>query len=328
MKYLKEDFIYLIVLSIYLFFCFSLPYLGIEVKTINSEKIMITIDDGMTAREIAYMLQEKAVIKKPKLLLKNFVKMKFDRSIKSGQYKIVPGNEMFVAYQFKTLRPNSKFITIIPGSRFNEVSKLLGSGEQFYSSLSNIDNFPVQMRDILPHNPKDRIAFLLPNTYSVVDDANFVDKFVKMSSLLWYREIYKKIDLKYTPKQWLEFSTMASIVEKEAKREDEKALIAGVFYNRIKNKMKMQSCATVVYSWSEKDIIKKSLSYKDLEVISPYNTYINIGLPPGPIAVPSVSSWFGAIHPVNTDYLFFFARPDGSHEFSTNYNNHIMKQKQ
>ena len=113
---------------------------------------------------------------------------------------------------------------------------------------------------------------------------------------------------------------IASLVEREAKIESERPIIAAVFYNRLMNKKRLESCATVQYVLGK---TKERLLLSDLKVESPYNTYLHRGLPPGPIANPGVHSIRAAMYPAEVDYLFFVSKRDGSHHFSTTYKEHL-----
>ena len=117
---------------------------------------------------------------------------------------------------------------------------------------------------------------------------------------------------------------MASIIEKEAVKADEKPVIASAFYNRMKKGMTLSSDATVNYLFNYS---KRRIYYKDLEIDSPYNTYKNKGLPPAPIANPDIKSVEAAYNPADTDYLFFVAKGDGYHYFSRTYKEHLEFQR-
>jgi UPF0755 protein len=106
---------------------------------------------------------------------------------------------------------------------------------------------------------------------------------------------------------------LASIVEREARAPEEFPRIAGVFMNRLRRHMPLQSCATVEYLLPER---KGILSVDDTKTESPYNTYLHIGLPPGPICNPGRRALAAALNPERHDYLFFVARGDGTHAFS------------
>lgn len=116
-----------------------------------------------------------------------------------------------------------------------------------------------------------------------------------------------------------ELVIVASMVEREARTAEDRPLIAGVIYNRIQRKMRLQIDATVQYARGEH---KQRLLYKDLEVESPYNTYRVAGLPPGPICCPGADSLKAALHPAEHDFLFYVARSDGSHVFGRTLADH------
>ena len=113
--------------------------------------------------------------------------------------------------------------------------------------------------------------------------------------------------------------TMASIVEKEARKPEERPIIAAVYWNRVKKGMLLQADPTVQYALPTH--VDRVL-FKDLEVESKYNTYKYAGLPPGPIASPGEASIVAALTPANVPYLYFVAHPDGHHEFRTTFAEH------
>lgn len=116
-----------------------------------------------------------------------------------------------------------------------------------------------------------------------------------------------------------EIVTLASIVEKEGGKKDEKPLVAAVFYNRLKRKMRLQSDPTVIYGIEDFD---GNLKKRHLEEETPYNTYQIAGLPPGPICNPGMDAIMAALHPAPVNYLYFVSKNDGSHHFSSNLKNH------
>jgi UPF0755 protein len=113
---------------------------------------------------------------------------------------------------------------------------------------------------------------------------------------------------------------MASIIEKEAVKDVDRTKIAGVFYNRLEIGMPLQSDATIQYIFDER---KHIVSYSDLKIDSPYNSYLNKGLPPTPIANPGIKSIEAALEPEDNDYLYFVATVDGGNNYSTNYKDHL-----
>lgn len=117
----------------------------------------------------------------------------------------------------------------------------------------------------------------------------------------------------------LELMTLASIVEKETGLASERTLIAGVFYNRLERRMRLQTDPTVIYGLQSFD---RRLTRVDLREPTPYNTYLIFGLPPGPIANPGREAIAAVLRPAETEYLYFVSRNDGSHQFSSNLRDH------
>ena len=319
-------------IAIFCSLCFVMPDLYPDMFTLSAQKIEVTISGGMSAGEAARALQEAGVVKNANKLIKWMIKLGIDRSLKAGTYLIAPGDEISVANQLKTSTPQTLNITIIPGTRYRGLIKVLrlpeDNDELLLKALSEKENFPSELQELLPDNPKDRIIFLLPETYSLAPGNSVVSQTVKRASKLWMERVGKYL-LENTDKKFVvERGILASIVEGEAKIKEERPILAGIFLNRIQKRMPLQSCATVIYCWDVLGIKKKSLTYKDLEVKSLYNTYKNYGLPPGPISIPSEDSWISALNPEKTDFLFFFATANGNHIFSMTYEEHLKKQKQ
>jgi UPF0755 protein len=118
-----------------------------------------------------------------------------------------------------------------------------------------------------------------------------------------------------------EVVTLASIVEREAAKQAERPLIAAVYSNRLRDGQRLQADPTVLYGMG---IVAKRVTYDDLKHDSPYNTYRNAGLPPGPIGAPGAASLAAAVSPAPVPYKFFVAFPDGHHEFRTTYDEHLQ----
>lgn len=324
--YKTDKYFYSFIFIIYLFLCFGLGLTDIEAYK-PRPAVSILITKGMTAKDVALLLEDKGIIRDRKSFLRHMISMKMDTSIKTGNYLITPGNHLYVLRQIKTHKSIYTKLTLIPGSGINEIAALLKIDTlSVINELKNNNNFNNEIVEILPDDPASRIAFIIPDTYFTDEAGATPSEFIKMASDLWYERVYKNNSKVYTKEKWLKLATMASIIEKEAKLEGEKTRMAGVFNNRLKLNMKLQSCATVVYAWSMKGKQKKSLTYKDLEIESPFNTYKYAALPPAPISVPDASSWNSVINPEENDFLFFFAQKDGSHIFTKRYTEHIKQQ--
>jgi UPF0755 protein len=163
-------------------------------------------------------------------------------------------------------------------------------------------------------------GYLYPNTYFFYNDTSPADIVDTLVSQFWI-EFDQKL-LNRANELGLsvhEVVTLASIIEGEAMLDSERSTISSVYHNRLKINMKLQADPTIQY------IIEgppKTLSTRDLRIKSPYNTYQNYGLPPGPINNPGIQSIKAALYPLETDYLFFVAQGDGSHKFTTNERDH------
>ncbi len=165
-------------------------------------------------------------------------------------------------------------------------------------------------------------GYLYPDTYVVSRDAGARALVKLMVNRFW--EVYSGLikDQKSaagTPLQLREIVTLASIVEKETGLPEERPIIASVFLNRLKKRMRLESDPTVIYGLKDFD---GNLKREDLRTPSPYNTYIHHGLPPGPIANPGRESLMAVINPAETGYLYFVSKNDGSHYFSATLQEH------
>ena len=164
-------------------------------------------------------------------------------------------------------------------------------------------------------------GYLFPDTYSApigTKPEDIINMMLQNFEQKWEKDFAsiageKKMTLE-------EVIIIASMVEREAQIASDRGIIAGVIKNRLDRGMLLQICATVLYCLDEE---KTELSYADLEIESPYNTYINSGLPPGPIACPGSASIYAALEPETHDYLYYVAKGDGSHYFSRTYQEHL-----
>ncbi|MFA4886244.1 MAG: endolytic transglycosylase MltG, partial [Desulfotomaculaceae bacterium] len=204
-------------------------------------------------------------------------------------------------------------------------SKGLVDRDKFFAAVANED-FSYAFIQSLPKGDKRLEGYLFPDTYQVTrgsSEKSIIDmmlqRFAREMSNHDYQAQASKGGLSLH-----EAITVASLIEREARIDEERPLIAGVIYNRLNMQMQLQLCATVEYALGTN---KPKLYYKDLEIDSPYNTYRIMGLPPGPIAMPGENSLLAAIHPAHTEYLYYVAKPDGSHAFATTLAEHEANQE-
>lgn len=183
-------------------------------------------------------------------------------------------------------------------------------------------------------NEENVFAMFIPNTYEIYWNTSaekFRDKMIKEYHKFWTAERIKEAKKQgLTPVQ---ATILASIVHKESVKKDERPRIAGVYLNRMRLEMPLQADPTVIYALKLRDnnfdqVIKR-VFYNDLVMKSPYNTYVNLGLPPGPIAMPDITAVEAVLNPEKNDYIYFCASIDrfGYHEFASTYAEHTKNAK-
>jgi len=183
-------------------------------------------------------------------------------------------------------------------------------------------------------NEENVLAMFIPNTYELYWNTSaekFRDKMIKE-----YRNFWNKERVAKAAKQGLspiQATILASIVHKESVKKDERPRIAGVYLNRLRLQMPLQADPTVIYAIKKKsndfDQVIKRVFYNDLTMSSPYNTYMNVGLPPGPIAMPDITALEAVLNPEKNNYIYFCASVErfGYHEFAATLEEHNKNAK-
>jgi UPF0755 protein len=183
-------------------------------------------------------------------------------------------------------------------------------------------------------NEKNVLAMFVPNTYEIYWNTSaekFRDKMIKE-----YRNFWNKDRIAKAAKQGLtpvEATILASIVHKESVKKDERPRIAGAYLNRLRLQMPLQADPTVIYAIklnsNDFDQVIKRVFYKDLLIKSPYNTYVNLGLPPGPVAMPDITALDAVLNPEKNNYIYFCASVEhfGYHEFAATFEEHTKNAK-
>lgn len=195
--------------------------------------------------------------------------------------------------------------------------------------LAATENIPRDAYPWLPPQLPHLEGFLFPDTYQIKGDRLSPERTIELMlerfeavALPLYEQHGESSDLSL-----LEWVALSSIVEKEAVLPEERSLIAGVFANRLERGMRLEADPTVEYALGIRQSAEQPLTYAQVRTPSPYNTYLNSGLPPTAIASPGRASLEATLFPANTDYLFFVARYDGSHIFSKTLEEHYRAQR-
>lgn len=291
----------------------------------SAQKFVYEVPYGTSLRQVGTELRERGIIRSG-LAFEIYVRLNpGKRMVKAGRYQLGPGMSLFsVVKELRRGIPSQIRITVPEGLTTQEIANLFSE-----KGLSNRDRFLALLKDsqfisgvmgepwkVVPE------GYLFPDTYDFSLDATEEEIITKM--LKRFTEVLESEFGATTPLQRRQIVIIASIVEKEARKAEERPIIAGIFYNRLRLGYPLQSCATVQYALGKH---KERLYYKDLEVSSPYNTYRYSGLPPGPIANPGLASLRAAVSPAQVDYLYFVAKPDGGHIFSSTYRQHLLAQR-
>lgn len=296
----------------------------------RGKDVMVTIPKGATLTEISQILKAERVINYP-ILFRLRVKAS------PGEYIFQQGGHLIG----KSLSYGSiaKELTYPPDVNFDEtVQVLIPEGYEAWQIAETLEKVGLVDKDVFLseldegdfdfdfisriERRENRLeGYLFPATYEFATWETERDIITKMLQAFetYILPIYEGAQTDYTLDQVI---TLASIVEREAANDSERARVASVFYNRMERDMTLSSCATVQYIIKER---KPILSNSDIKIKSDYNTYINKGLPVGPIASPGVDSVKATLYPEESDYLYFAARADGSENiFSRTDKEHLQ----
>lgn len=290
-----------------------------------SDMVIISIAPGMSTQAIGEELYKQGLIKNI-LLFRILAKTQgLENSLQAGEYAI--SKAMSVKEIIGMLaRGETAYLqfTIPEGYTIDQIAELLES-----KKLASAAKFKAYVAAYTPYdyvNPAANVkykaeGFLFPDTYRIAAGTSTED-LAKMMAGQFERQFTPEMKQRAAERglSIRETIILASLVEKEAKVDSERPIIAGVFMNRLKQGMPLQSCATIQYILGNP---KAELTIQDTELPSPYNTYQNMGLPPGPIASPGLAAIKAVLYPADTDYLYFVAYQNGGHLFGKTYEEHL-----
>lgn len=309
---------------------FYIGGLGKALDSENTQTVNVTIPSGSGTIQIGQQLEENSIISSAdKFKLWSRIKG-YDSQYKAGTYALSPSMD------FQTIAD------IIVGGKVNTVNFTVPEGYTIYqtarviadSGLGDYDtlvslieaaDFDYDFLDGAQNNKNKLEGYLFPNTYTI-DEGMSEEQIIKIMLDEFEKQPLKAITDKKLSSQHNassgrsinEIITIASIIERECKVDEERKLVASVIYNRLEKGMPLQMCSTVQYVLGKQ---KEVLTYADTRIESPYNTYTNAGLPPGPICSPGLAAVQAALHPADTDYLYFVLseKLDGTSNFSSDY---------
>jgi len=289
------------------------------------ETTIVHIPSGSGAAQIAEDLQSAGLIRDARAfrIMLGFTGLG-DR-LQAGHYELAPTmSAREVAEKIASGKVATRRVTIPEGLTLLQIADRVAeaglSEREAFVAAAVPETVAGEALMLLPDDGLE--GYLFPETYEFTYDEGPGAIVARMVRELEERFVRPNRDaIKARGLSLHEIITLASLVEREARVDGERALIAGVLQHRLDIGMKLQCDATVQYALGEH---RPRLLYEDLRIDSPYNTYRHEGLPPGPIAAPGLASLMAALGPAETDALFYVARPDGTHAFSRTYEEHLQ----
>ncbi len=292
---------------------------------VEEKKVHVKIQEGMTTGEIAERLAEKGVIS-------SSAKFRVLARVRGYDGKMKPGTYTFVENMndedvFEKLMSGEKHLvrfTIPEGFGVKEIAERLYEldlvdKEDFLNAAENFAPY-----DYMKRRPDVRYAaegFLFPETYDIETDYS-IEEILNMMAGEFDSRLTAEMRARAENMglSIYDLTTLASLVEREVRFDEDRAIVAQVFLKRLKMDMPLQTDASLQYLLDEP---KEDVTIEDTKIDSPYNTYQNAGLPPGPIANPGMAAIEAVLYPADTDYLYFVADRDGHNHYAYTYDEHL-----
>jgi UPF0755 protein len=298
-----------------------------------SDGVFVDIPHGASSRYVAFILKKNGVIRSA-MAFEIYSRRHAKRTLQAGEYffdRAATGKDVFwklakgdVYQQPFTVREGETMFDI---ARELEAGKFMPAGDFLFASGD-----PALIRDFAP-GAQTLEGFLFPATYELPRHPSASELTAEMVHK--FKEEWRRISPgpgalpdQADPQSVTRIVTLASLVERETPKPEERPLVAGVFENRLRHDMRLQCDPTVIYGMERFGKYNGTLTGKDLSFDSIYNTYEHAGLPPGPIGNPGEASLRAALQPAKTDYLYFVANTHGGHFFSATlaeHNKNVVK---
>jgi UPF0755 protein len=301
-------------------------YFSENIRT-GTPKVEIRVNPGMYLNDVQRMLVDAGVLKHPRLFRWVAIATGKDKKVQAGRYVFLNGMSISMMLhklshaEFEVTRltvPEGFMLREIAGAVEREVEI---DSARFYQAVCD----PGLARQLGISAPTLE-GYLFPDTYLLSWPISSRDLARLMVER--FREVYQEKVAKYANDVGLstnEIVALASIVQSEAQNESEMSRISAVYHNRLRKGLRLEADPTVAYALGG---VRRGLHYSDLKVDSPYNTYRNKGLPPGPICSPGLASLIAAVRPLDgCDDLYFVAAGDGSHFFSKTHEEHMKAKR-
>ena len=308
-------------------------YVANDALALVKEDRVITfkVSEDTTVGALSERLEEEGVVEYSSMfkLFVNFAKK--DRNVMAGEYELSPSMDYAQIAMVLRNADNTQTVnvTIPEGYTLEQISKTLLEKKVCTESVLNtaLEEYPYKHTFLADQQPPEANwleGYLFPDTYTFVMNTEDAVHDVINKMLNRFDDMYDEKIQAGAEELGLsvhEVVTIASLIEREARAEEEFETISGVIHNRLNNSSQfpyLQIDAAVQYAVGH----KAALSNADLEIDSPYNTYLYPGLPPGPICCPGYTALYAATHPENHNYFYYVAKSDGTHLFANSYDQH------
>lgn len=289
---------------------------------------LVVVDKGLSTQAVQATLEASGVVRPRSGFVIIARVLGFSKHIQAGKYMFAPSDPLIsILVKLKNgdvfvPLPKRVWVTFPEGTSIYKMGELLKkAGVKDYKMFQDLtrEGITADLRrrhwKLFKYIPTESLeGYLYPDTYWFFEKAPIEDlvevminRFEQKVMPFWEKA---QKDTRYS---LYEIITLASIIEKEAQKPEEREIISSVFHNRLDLNMYLAACPTIKYALERPT---KIVYLDQLEVDSPYNTYKNRGLPPGPICNPGIESIKAAVYPADTDYCYFVAKKDGSHIFS------------
>ncbi len=295
---------------------------NVDIKT----DTFLYIKTGSSFQNVLDLMDEHNIITNKETFVWVAKQKKYDKKVKPGKYRIkqsMNNNDLI-----NMLRSGEQVPIHIEFNSIRTAEQLAGRMAQQIeadsASIINILNDTAYIRS-KGFDQYNRVSVFIPNTYEIwwnTSAQQLYDKMFKEYQSFWNESRKEKAKaLKLSPNEVI---ALASIVEQETAKNDEKPRVAGVYINRLKTNMALQADPTLIFAAGDFSIRRVLNSLKEID--SPYNTYKYAGLPPGPICIPSISTIDAVLNAENHNYIYFCAKDDfsGYHNFAVSYNDHLI----
>ncbi len=297
-------------------------------RTLTGEMVEFTVPEGASTKDIAEILKESGLINSTLAFRLESKAEGYDGTYRQGNYSIEKGTaneEIMKMLQTGIVYSDASKLTIPEGYTAKQIAELLEekgffTAEEFITEM-NTGTFDYEFLKDIPDREYRLEGYLFPATYEIKEGETVHDLIVKM--LDRFEITYDNILSGYSGDLTVdELVTVASLIESEIQVESERKTAAGVIYNRLEADMLLQIDSTVQYALSTRNEV---VTYDDLEVDSPYNTYMYKGLPYGPICCPGEPSLDAAVNPEDNNYIYYVVKERGSgeHVFTENYDDFL-----